>query len=278
MPAPLGRLRALLIDLSGTIHVSNQPTPNAAQAIQRLRKAGIVLRWVSNTSKESTVRQLVEADILKPFYLLSPSALSDFPTPSSSTSLQDLDSVIVGLSPTSFDYPTLNKAFRLLAGEKDPSTSSSSSSEAEQKKKSSTHKPPRLIATHRALYVRDKDGALSLGPGGFVTALEESSGVKAEVVGKPERKFFELALDSLAKEGINPDAWSQVGMVGDDYRQDTGLVVQQLGLHRFLVQTGKYRPGDEERLAASDAQNSNPEWCGESFEKVVDWVLEDEQI
>lgn len=47
------RLRALLIDLSGTVHVGDAATPNAAQALDKLRKAGVALRFVSNTSKES---------------------------------------------------------------------------------------------------------------------------------------------------------------------------------------------------------------------------------
>lgn len=47
------RLRALLVDLSGTLHIGSQPTRSAAEAIERLREAGILLRFVSNTSKES---------------------------------------------------------------------------------------------------------------------------------------------------------------------------------------------------------------------------------
>lgn len=47
------RIRALMIDLSGTVHVGDSPTPGAAQAIRRLREAGVPLRFVSNTSKES---------------------------------------------------------------------------------------------------------------------------------------------------------------------------------------------------------------------------------
>lgn len=55
VPFALGfSLRALLIDLSGTLHVSDTATPGAAAAIRRLREAGIALRWVSNTSKESS--------------------------------------------------------------------------------------------------------------------------------------------------------------------------------------------------------------------------------
>lgn len=47
-------IRAILIDLSGTIHIGNTPTPNAVQALQRLRRAGVPFRFCSNTSKEST--------------------------------------------------------------------------------------------------------------------------------------------------------------------------------------------------------------------------------
>lgn len=49
------RLRALLIDLSGTLHVDSTPTKDAANALKRLRSNGIVLRFVSNTSKESSL-------------------------------------------------------------------------------------------------------------------------------------------------------------------------------------------------------------------------------
>lgn len=76
-----------------------------------------------------------------PLYLLSTSALEDFP-PSS----PPYDSVVVGLAPDRLTYPVLNEAFRLLAGE-------------------SGIKDVPLIATHKALYVRSSDGALSLGPG-----------------------------------------------------------------------------------------------------------------
>ena len=47
-------IRALLIDLSGNIHVGSTPTHGAVQALQRLRESGIPFRFCSNTSKEST--------------------------------------------------------------------------------------------------------------------------------------------------------------------------------------------------------------------------------
>ncbi|ORY81753.1 HAD-like domain-containing protein [Leucosporidium creatinivorum] len=319
-------LRALLIDLSGTLHVSDTATPGAAAAIRRLREAGIAIRYVSNTSKESkkslldkmkrmdldvreeelftslsAVRSLVDARNLNPLYLLSPSSLSDFPPPSPSS---PYSAVIVGLAPDRLSYTNgLNDAFRLLAGEEGPGKGK-----------------VQLIATHRATYVGAGDGKLSLGPGPFITALVEASGVKAEVVGKPTRAFFELALRSLEKDGITSKDWSSVGMVrlhsilspissrhrhrhrhrppnpsslgsrlpptlgvdpllpqiGDDWKQDTGLIARELGLRRYLVRTGKYREGDETRLAKEEGEGEGevgPEWCGKNFEEAVEDVL-----
>ena len=54
----------------------------------------------------------------------------------------------------------------------------------------------RLIAIHRSKYFMRPDG-LALGPGPFVAALECSTGVTAECVGKPEPVFFESALDNM---------------------------------------------------------------------------------
>ncbi len=51
-PRPL--IRALLIDVSGTLQVGVCPTPGAVQALSRLRSAGIPFKLCSNTSKEST--------------------------------------------------------------------------------------------------------------------------------------------------------------------------------------------------------------------------------
>lgn len=47
-------IKALLIDLSGTLHIESTPLPGAVRALQRLRASGIPFRFCSNTSKEST--------------------------------------------------------------------------------------------------------------------------------------------------------------------------------------------------------------------------------
>lgn len=46
-------ISALLIDLSGTLHVGSSPTPGAVAALRKLRAARIPFRFCSNTSKES---------------------------------------------------------------------------------------------------------------------------------------------------------------------------------------------------------------------------------
>lgn len=47
-------ISALLIDVSGNLHVDNTPTPRAIEALRKLTSAGIPYRLCSNTSKEST--------------------------------------------------------------------------------------------------------------------------------------------------------------------------------------------------------------------------------
>src|SRR5258708_347670 len=47
-------IKALLIDLSGTVHVDTQPITKSPHAIQRLRASSMPFRFCSNTSKEST--------------------------------------------------------------------------------------------------------------------------------------------------------------------------------------------------------------------------------
>lgn len=66
----------------------------------------------------------------------------------------------------------------------------------------------KLIAIHKTRYYKRPDG-LALGPGPFVTALEFASGKQADVVGKPDRLFYE-AVQSQLKCPL-----SETVMIGD---------------------------------------------------------------
>ncbi|KAF9792630.1 HAD-like domain-containing protein [Thelephora terrestris] len=274
-------IRALLIDLSGTLHVESTPLPGAIQALQRLRASGIPFRFCSNTSKESTsslcqklrrigfdippgnqhrevwtsvgaVRQLLKDRGLKtPYFLLSDSAKEEC-TPESFDPTQDkgYDSVVVGLSPPHFNYDVLTTAFRILKREA-PYASAGS---------------PPLIATHKAKYISTSSNQLSLGPGPFVSALESAADVQAIVVGKPTRTFFELVISSLELSD-NPEMTGKIAVVGDDVEADLGGGAVELGLWRVLVKTGKYRPGDESKT------DNPPDEVVDSFAAFVDRLI-----
>ena len=47
-------IKALLIDLSGTVHTATQTIANSPDAVRRLRASPFPFRFCSNTSKEST--------------------------------------------------------------------------------------------------------------------------------------------------------------------------------------------------------------------------------
>ena len=47
----LSSIRALLIDLSGTIHVENEVILGAVEAVKKLRDAKVPLKFVTNTTK-----------------------------------------------------------------------------------------------------------------------------------------------------------------------------------------------------------------------------------
>lgn len=76
--------------------------------------------------------------------------------------------------------------------------------------------PDTPVACASLRYLKDTDGCLSLGPGPYVIALEYATGKTAQVVGKPEPSFFQLALDDV---GVPASA---AVMIGDDVRDDIG--------------------------------------------------------
>ena len=60
----------------------------------------------------------------------------------------------------------------------------------------------RLVAVNKSRYFK-KGSSLCLGTGAFVSGLEYSADCKAEVVGKPSKRFFELGWYQFAKCSTN---------------------------------------------------------------------------
>ena len=255
-------IKAALIDISGTLHVGQNAIPGAIAACQRLiqhqQQGNLKVSFLTNTSKMSsasllqqlrdmgfdyfsipndgesiiltsvgaTRRYLIERK-LRPYCLVEDELVdTDF----DGVDMEDPNCVLVGLAPSKFTYGRLNEAFRLLSRLKKSREDSEDNEERNH---------PLLIAIHRATHYRDADHKLSLGPGGFISLLEQSSGVSANVIGKPSSNFYQAAISSL---GVDP---SEAIMVGDDVIGDIkGALDAGIG-RAILVKTGKYVSGDE---------------------------------
>uniref|UniRef100_A0A673HLU1 Haloacid dehalogenase-like hydrolase domain-containing protein 2 n=1 Tax=Sinocyclocheilus rhinocerous TaxID=307959 RepID=A0A673HLU1_9TELE len=236
-------LKAVLIDLSGTLHIEDAAVPGAQEALARLRQAPVAVKFVTNTTKEckrtlferlrrlnfdlqeqeiftslTAARNLLEQRAVRPLLLVEDSALEDF----TGLETSDPNAVVIGLAPDHFNYQTLNKAFRLILD------------------------GAPLIAIHKARYYKRKDG-LALGPGPFVTGLEYATDTQATVVGKPEKAFF---LEALRDLNYEDGGAHNAGMLG------------------IFVKTGKYRPGDEGKI------NPSPHLTCDSFPEAVNHILE----
>jgi phospholysine phosphohistidine inorganic pyrophosphate phosphatase len=230
------RVAGLLVDLDGTLYVGDEPVEDAREAIGKLRSSGLVIRYVTNTTRKprrevrehlhSLGFEVEEVEIFTParaaagliagrscFPLVDQSLLEDL---GGVTLTEDRpDHVLVGDVGEGFTYDRLNAAFRCLmdgAG---------------------------LVALQKNRYWRREDG-LALDAGPFVAALEYASGKSATVVGKPEKSFFRLALEDM---GLTPN---EVAMVGDDAEADVAGA-QAARLKGVQVRTGKYRPETEGR-------------------------------
>lgn len=231
------RVSGLLLDLDGTLYTNDGPIEGAREALEKLDRAGIAYRLVTNATHKS--RRMIAADlktwgfVVREDWLITPAtAIADrLRTEGLSCSpliegslLEDLEGVetteespgcvLVGNVGEGFTYNRLDAAFRhLMEGAE-------------------------LIALSKNRYWRRSGGELALDAGPFVVALEYASGETATGVGKPERAFFELALRNL---GLPPGT---VAMVGDDPELDIAGA-QTAGLRTILVETGKHRSGME---------------------------------
>jgi HAD superfamily hydrolase (TIGR01458 family) len=130
------------------------------------------------------------------------------------------DLVVLGGASGEFTYETLNAIFRRLM------------------------EGAELIGMHRNLYWRTSDG-LQLDSGAYIAGLEEATGRRATICGKPSAEYFEAALAMLA---VPRD---RALMVGDDIVNDVHGA-QQLGIAGALVTTGKFLPADLDQGPAPD--------------------------
>jgi HAD superfamily hydrolase (TIGR01458 family) len=243
-PLPVGRvgrrIEGLLLDVDGVLTVSWEPLPGAVEALERIRTAWIPFRLVTNTT-ELTRRELVDT-LARAGFTVGPEDLvtavvatgelleSDHPGArclviGGPASREDLGAisivgdddpaevVVVGGSSEAVPWDVANRALRLvLAGAP-------------------------LVAMHGSLTWMTEGGMVLDTGRALVLALEEASGRRATVAGKPSGRFFEQALRLL---GAPP---AGAAMVGDDVVNDV-LAAQGVGMTGVLVRTGKFDRGD----------------------------------
>jgi HAD superfamily hydrolase (TIGR01458 family) len=251
-------IQGALLDLSGVLYIGNQALPGAVAALARLRRSGLPMRFITNTTRTpqsqilmqlsqmglavepeelftapTAVMELLRAGGLRPWLLVHPDLEVEFQELDQS----DPNAVVIGDAGEGFDYGHMNRAFRLLM------------------------EGAEFIAMGNNRYFQEPDG-LSLDVGPFVTALEYASGRQAQVLGKPAPGFFHQAVASM---GLEPE---QVMMVGDDVQADV-VGAMDAGLRATLVKTGKYRPGDELVL------KHTPAGLEDDFVSLVDHLLKE---
>ena len=237
-------IRALLLDLDGTLYGESGPVAGAVDALATLRRRGVPFRCVTNTTRRSR-RLLAErlagygfdirpdeivTAVMAAVALLRERGTRRVAPYVAEATLEDLaefdlssgdpQTVLVGDLGDAWDFATLNDAFLHLVGGAD------------------------LVALQRDRYWQ-KGATLALDAGPFVAALEYASGKTAAVAGKPTASFYRAALESLRTDGV--DTPEGVVMVGDDLWGDIDGA-QRAGLQAWLVLTGKYR---DEVYAAS---------------------------
>ena len=229
----------MLLDIDGVLTTSWVALPGAVEVLAALRTGGVPFRLMTNTTTHSrrdlasTLRDagfdVVPGEIVtavtatssylrrhhpdgRAFVLTDGDPTGDLDGIKLVEDPEDAEVIVLGGASPDFSYDVLNRIFRRLMD------------------------GVGFIAMHRNLFWKTADG-WELDGGAYVVGLEEASGVKATVCGKPSRAFFEAALAEL---GLSA---STAAMVGDDIVNDVEGA-RAAGLTGILVRTGKFRESD----------------------------------
>jgi HAD superfamily hydrolase (TIGR01458 family) len=248
------RFKGAIFDVDGVLEYQGRVMDGAADTIDRLRKMGVVLRFLTNSTLKSRAScaaglgrkgipvvpgEVITASYAAAVYVraLSPRScwvmvegdgLSEFDGIPADE--ENPEYIVIGDNRSRFDFDHLNKALRLLAA------------------------GAKLIGMQSEL-VDTSLGSLELNVGSWVGMLERASGVEAIYIGKPGAYVFDLALRSM---GL---AKRDVVMVGDKVSTDI-RGAKDFGIASVLVRTGEY---DEAELAV----NPEPDFVLDSLGGLV---------
>ncbi|MFI9237761.1 HAD-IIA family hydrolase [Streptomyces sp. NPDC053079] len=238
-------IRALLIDINGTVFDHGIAIEGAPEAVNSLRDRGYALRFLTNTESktvEATLESLCACGLdIKRDELFTPvvaarTLLETCAAPrvlslmseelrrslhserSGRPEESDPTHVVVGDCQKVLDYELLNRAFRAVRAGAE------------------------LIALQRGALYRTPEGEEFIDTGAIVAALEYGTGRSARLLGKPSHEYFGLAATST---GFTAD---QTAVVGDDATTDNAGG-NGIGATTIQVRTGKYAGQAAEGLA-----------------------------
>lgn len=210
----LDGLGGFLFDVDGTLLVKDRPVPGAVELLARLKARGLPFRITTNISRWPrrfiaevlrrnglavddqqvlapgvlACRRIVQSGRTRAAFLLPEEGREEFAGIVADEERPDW--VVVGDLGRGFTWERLNRAYRWVRD------------------------GARLLAFHRnRAWDNGQDGVV-LDAGPFVAALEYATGTTAEVVGKPDRAFFDLALADL---GVPAE---KTLVIGDDLETD----------------------------------------------------------
>jgi len=233
----------VLLDIDGVLAVSWEAIPGAVDALAWLRERDVPFRLITNTTTHTRMDlaatlsaaglavepdEVITAVVATATYLRErhPGARCALLTDGDAEAdLADarilpldtdehLDVILIGGASDDFSYANMNLVFRRVMD------------------------GAALVGMHRNMYWRTADG-LELDGGAYIAGLEEATGARATICGKPAPAFFRAALEMI---GLPAD---RVAMIGDDLVNDV-LGAQAAGITGVLVKTGKFLPSDLE--------------------------------
>ena len=226
------KIKALLIDLEGVVYQEGKEIPGSISFIQYLDKINFPYLFLTNTTtmpRKDIAKKLINLGLnTNPKMIITPLIAAQNYLKKNNLSnialycnkrcwvefedfeinFQSPDAVIIGDLYKKFTWPKLNEIFHVSLNSK------------------------KLIAFHKnKTGTREGKIALDLGP--FIKALEYALDKGFILMGKPNKLFFQTAVDHL---NINN---KEILMIGDDILVDIGGA-QDLNLQTCLVKTGKY--------------------------------------
>ena len=230
------KFNGVMFDIDGVLEFQGKAYPGAVELLQFLRKKGITIRILSNSTLKSrkvcTEKlnrhgfRVIEEEVitaawatarylrtLKPkscWVMLKGKGIEEFKEFNMDDAAPEY--IIVGDYREEFKFENMNKALKLL-----------------------------LQGTKLIVMIPEKVdhslGGVELTVGAYGKMLEDAAGIKATYIGKPSTYMFDIALDSMVIDR------NRVLMVGD--RVSTDIIgARQAGIPSVLVKTGEFKPDD----------------------------------